>query len=50
MTVVAFLTRASVVDQIIDHLNISFVAERPPPERELLDLSMIADPPVDYFS
>jgi len=50
MTVMAFLTRASVVDRIIDHLKISFTAERPPPESELLDLPMIADPPVDYFS
>lgn len=50
MTVMAFLTRASVIDRIIAHLKISFTAERPPPASELSDLPMIADPPVDYFS
>jgi len=30
MTVMAFLTRASVIDRIIDHLKISFTAERAP--------------------
>jgi len=42
--------QASVVDRIIDHLKISFRAERPPPASDLLDLPLIADPPVDYFS
>jgi len=50
MKIVAFLTQASVVDRIIDHLKISFGAERPPPENQRLDLPMIADPPVDYYS
>jgi len=50
MTVMAFLTQASVVDRIIDHLKISFTAERPPPESVLQDLPMVADPPVEYFS
>ena len=50
MRVLAFLTRASLVDRIINHLKISFTAERPPPENQLSDLPMIADPPVDYFS
>ena len=50
MTVMAFLTQASVRDRIIEHLKISFRAERPPPASELLELPLIADPPVDYFS
>jgi len=50
MTVMVFLAQASVIDRIIDHLKITFTAERPPPESELSDLSMIADPTVDYFS
>ena len=31
MKIVAFLTQYSVVDRIIDHLKLSFTAERPPP-------------------
>ena len=31
MKVIAFLTDYSVVDRIIDHLKLTFVAERPPP-------------------
>ena len=42
MTVMAFLTRASVIDRIIDHLKISFTAERPPPASELQDLPLIS--------
>jgi hypothetical protein len=30
MKVVAFLTEHAVVDRIIDHLKLMFVAERPP--------------------
>jgi hypothetical protein len=50
MKVVAFLTDHVLVDWIIDHLKLSFTAERPPPESVLQDLTMVADPPVDYFS
>jgi len=49
MMVIAFLTRASVVDRIIDHLKLSITAECPPPESALQDLPMVADPPVEYF-
>jgi hypothetical protein len=31
MKVIAFLTDYAVVDKIIDHLKLTFVAERPPP-------------------
>jgi hypothetical protein len=31
MKVIAFLTEHAVVDRIIDHLKLTFVAERPPP-------------------
>jgi hypothetical protein len=31
MKIFAFLTQYSVVDRIIDHLKLSFVAEKPPP-------------------
>ena len=39
------------VDRIIDHLKLTFVAERPPPPRAASqELLMAADPPVEYFS
>jgi hypothetical protein len=51
MKVVAFLTDFSVVDRIIDHLELPFVAERPPPPQVASqELLMAADPPAEYFS
>ena len=38
------------MDRIIDHLLLSFSAERPPLDSELPDLPLIIDPPVEYFS
>ena len=49
MKVIAFLTDYQVVDRIIDHLKLRFVAEKPPPARAFLDLAVVADPPVEYF-
>ena len=50
MKVVAFLTEHAVVDRIIDHLKLTFVAERPPPpEAAFQELLMAADPPAEYF-
>jgi len=41
----------SVVDRIIGHLKLTFVAERPPPPPVALqELLMVADPPAEYFS
>jgi len=31
MRIIAFLTDCAVVDRIINHLKLTFVAERPPP-------------------
>jgi hypothetical protein len=51
MKVVAFITEYSAVDRIIDHLKLTFVAEKPPPPAMAFrDLAMVADPPVEYFS
>ena len=51
MKVIAFLTDYAVVDRIIDHLNLTFVVERPPPphiaDQEVL---MAAETPAEYFS
>jgi hypothetical protein len=51
MKVIAFITDYAVVDRIINHLKLTFVAERPPPPRMayqefLLDSEALAD----YFS
>ena len=44
----AFLTEVAVVDRIIDHLKLTFFAERPPPECAFQNL-LVADPPAEYF-
>jgi hypothetical protein len=49
MKVVAFLTEPAVVDRIIDHLKLTFVAEKPPPEAVHQELLWKADPPAGYF-
>jgi len=48
MRVVAFLTEHAVVDRIIDHLKLTFVAEKPPPQAALQELLWEADPPAEY--
>ncbi len=49
--VVAFLMEHAVVDRIIDHLKLIFVAERPPPPQVAFqELFIDADPPIDCFS
>ena len=51
MRVVAFLTEHAVVDKIINHLKLTFVADRPPPPQAAFQAYLVeADPPVDYFS
>ena len=42
MRVVAFLTDYSVVDRIINHLKLTFVAERPPPAQILRQVALMA--------
>jgi len=50
MKVVAFLTEHAVVDRIIDHLKLTFAAEKPPPPAwAFRDLDMVADHLVEYF-
>ena len=51
MRVIAFLTDFSVVDRIINHLKLTFVAERPPPPRVAYqELLMAAEAGNEYFS
>ena len=50
MKVIAFLSVFSVVDRIIDHLKLTFVAEKPPPSRVLTEVAlMAAEESGEYF-
>jgi hypothetical protein len=51
MKVIAFLTDGAVIDRIIDHLKLTFVADRPPPPQFAYhELLMAAEPLPEYFS
>jgi hypothetical protein len=41
MKIVAFLTDYSVVDRIIEHLKLRFIAEKPPPSRVLEQVALL---------
>jgi len=50
MRVVAFITEVAVVDRIIDHLKLGFVADRPPPSRVLEQVALpAAEESGEYF-
>jgi len=51
MKIIAFLTDYSVVDRIINHLKLTFVAERPPPPQSAYqEILMAAEAGGEYFS
>ncbi|MBE0449040.1 MAG: acid--CoA ligase [Actinobacteria bacterium] len=51
MKVISFFTDSSVVDRIINHLKLSFVADRPPPPRiDSQELLMATETATEYFS
>jgi hypothetical protein len=51
MKVIAFITNFGAVDRIIDHLKLTFVADRPPPPRVAYqELLMAAEASSEYFS
>ena len=51
MCIIAFLSDYAMVDRIINHLKLIFVAERPPPPRMVYqELLMAAESPAKYFS
>jgi hypothetical protein len=41
MKIVAFLTEHAVVDGIIEHLKLRFIAEKPPPSRVLEQVALL---------
>ena len=51
MRIISFLTDYAVVDRIINHLKLTFVAERPPPPPiAYQELLMAAEASAEYFS
>jgi hypothetical protein len=51
MKIIAFLTDYAVVDRIIDHLKLTFVAERPPPGHlAYQEVLMAEETSAGYFS
>jgi hypothetical protein len=50
MKVIAFITEYAVVDRIIDHLKLRFVAAKPPPSHVVEQIAlMAAKQSEDYF-
>jgi hypothetical protein len=50
MKVVAFITEYAAVDRIIDHLKLTFAAEKPPPSHVIEQVAlMAAEERVEYF-
>jgi len=51
MRIIAFLSDYAVVDRIIAHLKLTFVADRPPPPRlAYQEILVAAEASADYFS
>ena len=49
MKIIAFIEDHGVIDRIINHLKLSFIAERPPPPQSQPQLSMAAEERGEYF-
>jgi hypothetical protein len=51
MKIIAFLTDYAVVDRIIDHLKLTFVADKPPPAHlPYQEILMAAEASTEYSS
>jgi len=51
MRIIAFITDYSAVDRIINHLKLTFAAERPPPPQVVQqELFMAAEARTEYLS
>jgi len=50
MRIIAFITDYAAVDRIIDHLNLAFVAEKPPPSLIIEQVALLAaEESEEYF-
>ena len=49
MSIIAFIEDHKVIDKIIDHLKLTFMAERPPPQSVQQELLPAAEERGDYF-
>ena len=50
MSIIAFIEDHKVIDKIIDHLKLSFMAERPPPPHNVQqELLIAAEERGEYF-
>ena len=49
MSIISFIEDHKVIDKIIFHLKLIFMAERPPPQRVRQELLMAAEERGDYF-
>jgi hypothetical protein len=51
MRLISFITDYAVVDRMIHHLKLTFMAERPPPPHVILQQFFLdSEAPADYFS
>jgi hypothetical protein len=51
MKIITFLTDYAVVERIIDHLNLTFVADKPPPPQiAYQEVLMAPESSIEYFS
>ena len=49
MRIISFIEDHKVIDKIIDHLKLTFIAERPPPSQAQPQLAMAAEDRVEYI-
>jgi len=50
MKIIAFITEHAVVDRIINHLKLTFVAAKPPPSHIFTEAALtVAEENVDYY-
>jgi len=49
MTIISFIEDHKVIDKIIDHLKLTFIAEHPPPSQAQPQLAMPAEDRVEYI-
>jgi len=49
MTIISFIEDHKVIDKIIDHLKLTFIAAHPPPSQAQPQLAMAAEDRVEYI-